>query len=290
MSESNLTLRQVQDALRTAFGGFVANGVLTRDEIEVRAEHLFQDLTILNLRDFCILPLEEVEELIDGQRIVIPVVGYTFGEKRQNLDASNPLHSPQEMSRLKYMEGIGLSQGDIIYLSRIAEIGRRTIPGLWLSDQSLRQDLELPNKHLSTLSEIWWLSLWPALDSNRIERAKQLQPPRDVDWSFAIRNGSIPGTGKDLVINLEVKDVLSSLEGAVHGNYASPLKDIFEGIERNGRHKFRASSENEINVVALTVPGSLALDIGELVQQRLRVDRLIDAVLLWTPFDRSQSF
>jgi len=117
-----------------------------------------------------------------------------------------------------------------------------------------------------------------------------LNPPRDVDWSFPIKNATVPGTGKELVINLEVKEVVSSLEGAVHGDYAPPLKDIFEGVEKNGMHKFRASLENEINVVALTILSELTPTIIGMVQQRFRKDPLIDAVLLRTPYDQTQPF
>jgi hypothetical protein len=274
--------------LKKACRGLVENGVITSDRVAERALSLAEDINRIEFSSFGIIGLREHKFQIGLEEVIIPLVEYSFGETRQNINNASPQQTPDRMAKIRNMEGTGLNCEDLAYFARVSEIGRRCVPGLWLGDDALRNDLRAPQKHIPTLNEVWWLNLWPGLDQSRVIREAKINPPGEssVDWKFPIRNTDFLDCKNDFTVHLELKQIFTSLEAQVHGDHAAPLKDIFQGVDG----KFRCSSDCEINIVGVTLFCEITPMVEEQVKTRLRDDPLIDAVILWVPNSRHKQF
>ncbi len=283
-----VTPDQMMVWLERASRGLIENEIITLDRVVKRSQYLAEDVNRIAFSAFSVLGLHEFEHRVGEREVILPLVEYAFGETRQNIDNASPEQVPEQMAKIRCMEGTCLNREDLAYFARVCEIGRKAIPELWFTDERLRNDLRNPQKHLPTLNEVWWLDLWPGLDPSRVRREEQINPPSasSVDWVFPLRNTNILNWEHDFTINLEIKQIFTSLETQVHGDYALPLKDIFQGVEG----KFRRSLEHEVNVVAVTLLCEITPVLEERIMMRLRADPLIDAVLLWTPISQRRQF
>lgn len=224
-------------------GPMMGIGNFTTENLMRRATWLKDDLEILDMPDFEVLPPRWVEPPGLGLRFLL--VEYRFGKSLFDIEqASNPFQ-PQKETR--HMDGSGLSQEDLLYLSKVSEIGHTIIPNLWLSDIRLREDVRRSSQHLDTLNEIWWLSRWSGIDAGSVQREflqrrdqenLTKQNPATVDWKFTVLGGQVS-------INLSVKNRPGSL-GSVMLDKAVYL---FDGKEEK---VFTESGDDEINVLAIT--------------------------------------
>jgi hypothetical protein len=280
------TFDEIHRWLLLASRGLVENQILSPADVERRATWLAQDINSIRFEGFQILGLREFECWVDGHLLTFPLVEYAFGEKRNNIDNAEPRMCRSDFTKIRCMEGTSLNRGDLSYFSRVCEIGRRMIPSLWLSSDTLRMDLRTRGKHLSTLNEVWWLSLWPTLDSAAVTHEVQINPNSSstVDWVFPLRRPG-PIKAADPLVHLEVKQLLSTFATQVHGD-AEPIRSLFRGIE----DKFHPSKDGEINVVAATVMCEIDDCVDSVVCSRLKADDLIDAVCVWSPVAKGRSF
>jgi hypothetical protein len=126
------------------------------------------------------------------------------------------------------------------------------------------------NNHISTIEEIWWLGLWDA--PSRIERECAYCAPywRSVDWQFQTQG---------VVINLEVKyrsyDWLRFVDPA---GYANQLNHYFDGLAE----KFPGKCAGQVNLVAMTLLGSLGDELRRRAEAFLQSHSTIDGFLFWS--------
>jgi hypothetical protein len=172
--------------------------VLSREAVERRAAFLVEDLARFKMKSLGLLPLESrpIPEL--GQNYT--PVEYGFGPVR--FDAENARDPFSVRRSVLEMSGTGLDRGDLLYLSKICELGRTLIPDYWFHSEELLRDISDPNKHISTLNEIWWLSVWIGFSERRLERECKISRDcsKKVDWRFALTSDK-----QAWFVNLEVK-------------------------------------------------------------------------------------
>lgn len=200
--------------------------------------------------------------LVSNHRI--PTVEYEIPDKRSSIDKARKADQI-----LNYLGGTWLDRGDLLFLSIVAEAANRVFGSDWL--HRFRDDIRNPTQHLDVLNELWWLSRFRS--PTEIEFAYPLSPPTDVDWRFKAGG---------LTINLEVKRRRKDLLRAIYG---LRNKDIFADIYP----KFIPTAD-AINVVAITLYGGIDRFIQEITATWLTSDDngdRLDAVLLWSPFQRS---
>ena len=105
----------------------------------------------------------------------------------------------------------------------------------------------------------------------------------DIDWQL-IWEGIL---GSPFIVNLEVKrrrDTDCLLKGEI-----SPEKLFDEGLVKNGKHKFRKSSDSEVNVLAVTLLSEINRDVQLAAEHWLNEQTVIDALLLFTRFSINRS-
>lgn len=174
----------------------------------------------------------------------------------------------------------------MLYLSKVSEIGRTLIPQTWFKDRKLFQDLAEPSKHLSTLNEIWWLSVWEGISGKSVQRdCKVCSTSRKrVDWRFALT-----AQQETWFINLEVKQLVHTFADRVyrkaHHFYAVSNKDGSIRVD-DPSLKFKESGPNEVNVLAITWFDDISAELESEVQEFLNSTSKIDAVLFWAPGDK----
>lgn len=184
------------------------------------------------------------------------------------------------------MTGTAINREDILYLSQVCEMAHRLIPSLWINDQRLLKDVKVRTQHLDTLNEIWWLGRWAGLDEKLLEREVSIVPnsAKTIDWRFRLF-----GTDLSPSINVEVKRLISSLGARAykknHYFYAALRAD--GSINKNDpRLKFKPSSEDEVNVLAVTWFDEISTELETEIQRFLDEDDKIDCVVIWAPGDR----
>lgn len=243
-STQTITAGILFEKLLSAAGALVENGVVSREVLLRRSQWLKEDLDVIAWKDFSILPIQWINPPQTG--LHHPLVEYEWGQTDHDVDKSDGDAFTPTKSALA-IEGTGLSREDLGYFGKVSQIGHTLIPHLWLSDRRLLQDLRTPTQHLDTLNEVWWLSVWHGLDPASVTREHLMRKdaenlakktPSTVDWRFSVMNGAMH-------INLSVKNR--------RGTAAS--RTLNKGVYLFGDAPdvpFSASSENEINVLALT--------------------------------------
>lgn len=241
--KAGLSRTTLYQRLRDAAGALKENGVLSDETLMKRAEWLKSDLEALALPDFSILPTRWIEP--PGSGVRFPLVEYRFGKSDHDLNrADSPVKVPKNVNA---MTGKGLDREDLLYLSKVSEIGHSLIPEIWPSLPSLKANLRLPTQHLDTLNEVWWLSRWHGIDRGSVEhehvaRTDDLnlakKSPSRVDWKFTVLGGQI-------TLHLEVKNRRGS-KGSAPFNKGIYL---FDG---HPEEAFGVSGPDEINVLAIT--------------------------------------
>ena len=255
-------------------GALVKNGNLTKEALLQRAQWLHEDLMLLELPGFALLPTREIDHTESG--LVFKLVEYEVGQSFHDVDKA----APGFAKNAEFIEGTGLSRESLGYFARISEIGHTLIPHLWLGSDELRANLRNPNQHLNTLNEVWWLSRWHGIDPKSVQmeyvfpdmpKTKGSKP--SVDWRFQVLDGAI-------TLNIEVKNRL--------GTIASKLMKKGVSLFGNSPEKpFLPSGPDEINVLAITAyhAGAISLeeeaDLVSTYLDKTDAGKVIDAVALY---------
>lgn len=161
--------------------------------------------------------------------------------------------------------GYGLNWGDLVTLSKAVKLAR----GFWGSDwtRRFRERFRANQNHLSAVEELWWLGMWHS--PRRVEQECPLacHSDRTVDWRFECRG---------VVVNLEVKyraqDWLRFVDAP---GYARLLDGYFESLAE----KFPVRRPGQLNVVGMTLLGSLDSALRDATAAFLRNHPTVDAVL-----------
>jgi hypothetical protein len=243
-------------------------GYLGEEEAQIRAPLVCEDFEWI---DFDTLSFNVRScPVFDGKQVLeIAIPEYHFGETRHSIDSAE--HA--EVIKVEWMGGTGLDCGHLLFFSSVSEIARRTIPHYWLKPCKLRDLLRNPIQHLDTTEEIWWLDRWQS--PKNIKSAVKLKhgSATDVDWTFTVGDGA-------LTVNLEVKRLIGDC--VRHVTERSFKVDWFEQFcDKKVNPKFRASRDNEVNVLGISLFGEITREVQLAVSEWLmNRQNLIDAVLI----------
>jgi hypothetical protein len=252
-------------------------GSLNPGEARKRAPLVKEDLDWIDFDSlmFDARPCEFIEEQT-GSSFWIPE--YHFGKTGSSIDAAE--HA--EVIRIEWMGGTGIDRGHLQFFSRVSEIARKLIPHYWLKPCKLRYALRNPTQHINTTEEIWWLDRWKRPEGIKSSVKLKQDSDADVDWTFTVGDGI-------LTVNLEVKRLVGDC--VRHVTDRTFKMDWFEQFcQDKVNPKFRASRENEINVLGLSLIGEITREVQLVVSEWL-VNRqeLIDAVVITTREARRKS-
>ncbi len=246
---SAVTTPALLQRLTDAAGALRERGVISDETLLQRAQWLKEDLEVLNLETFEILPTQWIEPAAWGCEFRWSSID---SERPTTTSNRQPIHStfPKDV---RLMEGTHLNRGELGYFGKVAEIGHTVIPKLWLANRELRERLRLPTQHLDTLNEVWWLSRWHGIDPDSVEleplvrrNAENLskRTPATMDWRLTV-------LGRQVAINLSVKNR--------RGTFGS--RPFGKGVYLFGDEPdkpFAESGDDEINVLAITAYRSMA--------------------------------
>lgn len=255
---------------------------LSKEGVQRRAHLLHQDLTRLRIPGFRLLPVQVFPS--GPSRPEIRVSEYEFGPVAFSLEnARDPMSVRKTVEE---MAGTAINREDILYLSQVCEIAHSLIPNFWMNDSQLIEDVRLSSKHLDTLNEIWWLARWAGLNEKTLQREVNLLPSSDktVDWRFEIPDGGLSWS-----INVEVKRIISSIGARAYKKrhyFYTTLRADGSINQNDPRLKFRPSSNNEVNVLALIWFDQISAELEDEIQRFLDEDDRIDVVAIWAPGDR----
>lgn len=238
-----ITVPLLYQRLCESAGALKEHGIVNSESLMRRANWLKEDLEKLDMPEFEILPMRWIESPSLGLRF--PLVEYRFGKSGFDINQAEDPFSPQKHT--KHMQGSGLSQEDLLYLSKVSEIGHTVIPHLWLSNRRLRDDIRRPTQHLDTLNEVWWLSRWQGIDAGSVQREYLARKDEHnlrkkdratMDWRFTV-------LGDQVAINLSIKNRPSTMGSEV-------LDKRVYLFDRKEPDVFGESATDEINVLAIT--------------------------------------
>lgn len=233
----------------------VLRGRLERGEAARRARMFLEDVPRLTSRR---LHLCYVESANSG---IWPF--YVFANHECRPDYFNPAFHFRARA-----VGYGLNWGDLVTLSKVIKFARQTWGEYWV--RQFRERIKHFGNHISTVEELWWLGLWKSPIHVQRECAFCAPYWRTVDWQFETQ---------DVVINLEVKyrnhDWLRFMDLV---SYMSQLDSYFDTLTE----KFPANVVGQVNLVGVTLLGSL----GPLLRQRatafLESHPALDGFLFWS--------
>jgi hypothetical protein len=164
--------------------------------------------------------------------------------------------------------GYGINWGDLVTLSKVVKFARQLWGEYWA--RPFRERMKHFNNHISTVEELWWLGLWKSPVHVQRECAFCAPYWRTVDWQFETQG---------VVINLEIKyrnrdwlrfvDLLS---------YRSQLDAYFDTLVE----KFPAKVAGQVNLVGMTLLGSLGETLHNRVQTFLEKHPALDGFLFWS--------
>lgn len=256
--------------------------VLSLEDAQQRAAVLHADLEKLKRLHIELLPFESVPH---SPGFCAVLIQYRFGSVPFTINKAE-LGPGGVKKQVIEMDGTGLDREELLYFSQVSEIGHRCIPHLWLSDSGLRHTLELPTQHLDTLNEVWWLARWNGIQTPSVTREAKLIPgkKKSVDWRFEI--------WPIWTVNLEIKHLVRSLADRVYGKkhqFWCALRPDGTIDSDDPSLKFRPSSANEINVLAVTWYDQISEELEGRIQAFLDATDRIDAVVIWSVADRRRN-
>ena len=290
ISESDLLA-----ALDYGYDGYIANGHLRRDELPAYASQLKEDLDWIGLVNFKLLPPNKIQARIGSDSYTVPIVHYQFGEDRNSIEEASPSSNKFELLTKANTEGTGLNSEDLRWVCDVFRAARSKLPHLWLKDEGLRNDLRHPRKHINAIAELFWLGLWKDVAPETIAHEHSLLPkpddraknPKTVDWSMLTI--PIDQTGRQHRVNLEVKNLTSSVEYALfnqhRGETANQMDlDRFVTDALRGTAKFPSVISDDINLVCFSTFLSVPSALQRLASAVLNKYPSVDAVLFWIAF------
>jgi len=233
----------------------VLRGRLDRGEAATRARMVLEDVPLLTGGR---LQLRYVEQS-DSQ--IWPY--YVFTNYSRPPDDCNPV------LRLRNAAvGYGLNWGDLVTLSKVVKFARQQWGEHWA--RPFRDRMKLFQNHLSTVEELWWLSLWKAPLHVQYECLFYAPSWRPVDWQFEIQG---------VAINLEIKyrrfDWLRFVDPVA---YRNTLDSYFRTLAG----KFPARFAGQVNLVAMTLLGSLGARLRHRAECFLASHPTVDGFLFWS--------
>lgn len=184
------------------------------------------------------------------------------------------------MFNVKNFDAPGLAYGELFWLFLNTQLARKVIPDMWLHDDELRKDIGLKKrkKHFNTLNEIFWLGRWKFVSPCSVKRDHHIPGMKgNVDWHATVK--SVCATDPDLHLNIEVKNLVSSLRYLVG---ADPDAEQFvkEGI-RGTDSKFPDDSGKDLNILCITVYMMDRTMISPLAEEILKLHAGVDAIVFW---------
>jgi hypothetical protein len=192
---------------------------------------------------------------------------YSFGPTKHSIDnAASPIITSEGI------DGSFLSRGKLLRLAQAVWFGEFFVPKIW-HDPEFRKNLALSTKHLDTVEELIWMGgFWhTSIDHDSVVSAHKMSgKTKDVDWRFQCVLADLRKW-----LNMEVKRRNSDLEQLCPGGeeLSKPFADISQ--------KFTNSSDDEINVAAITLYGSDPEQIAARADKWLRQNTVVDCVVLW---------
>jgi hypothetical protein len=233
----------------------VLRGRLERSKAARRAQMLLQDVPRLMGG---LLRLRYIER---AEGDIWPY--YVFTNYQNPPDGCNPA--------LRFRNaaiGYGLNWGDLVTLSKVVEFARQQWGEHWV--RPFRERMKHFQNHLSTVEELWWLSLWKSPLHVQRECAFYAPSWRSVDWQFETQG---------VVINLEIKyhphDWLRFVDPV---GYINLLDSYFRTLSA----KFPARVAGQINLVGMTLLGSLGAQLRHRAQCFLDSHPTLDGFLFWS--------
>lgn len=248
---------EIADALiRAPFGA--QKPILCADEARIRAKWLVEDMHAIG---FEVRIKEFPVEFPAGPKISVPyyeIPNSDFG-KEEHCDGK-PVHDTNTA------HGSGLNWADLVRLSRVCKIGRTLLPGMW----PLRFKKKLLGEHNSCVQELLWLARFKRPKNIELEPRPFVGCRKGPDWRF--KSDAQP-------INLEVKYRPGDWIRHVDGEPASPVRpNIFYDVA----DKFPTKNVGELNIVALTVIGSIGTSLVQATDKLLNDTPTVDAVFIWS--------
>ncbi len=192
---------------------------------------------------------------------------YTFGPTKHSIDnAASPMITSERI------DGSFLSSGKLLRLAQAVWFGEVFVPKIW-NDPEFRKNLALSTKHLDTVEELIWMgAFWhTSIDHDSVVNAYKMPgKSKNIDWRFRCVMGQLRKW-----LNVEVKRRNSDLEQLCPGGeeLSKPFADISQ--------KFANSSDDEINVAAITLYGSDPEQLAARADKWLRQNTVVDCVVLW---------
>lgn len=164
--------------------------------------------------------------------------------------------------------GYGLNWGDLVTLSKVVKFARQMWGEYWV--RQFRERMKHFGNHISTVEELWWLGLWKSPIHVQRECAFCAPYWRTVDWQFETQG---------VVINLEVKyrnhDWLRFMDLV---SYMSQLDSYFDTLAE----KFPAKVAGQVNLVGITLLGSLGALLRNRTRAFLESHPALDGFLFWS--------
>lgn len=231
----------------------ILRGRLPSGEARERARLVLEDVPRLR----CPLRLRFMEQE-DGQ--VWPYYVFNGFEGQAPLVRSEPPLARKTV-------GYGLNWGDLVTLSKVVHLARGLWGWHWV--RRFRERMSSMANHLAVVEELWWLSLWEEPRAVQQECSPFPSCNRTVDWQFETRG---------LVINLEVKyrpyDWVRFVDAS---HYSSLLDTYFDTL----REKFPRKLSGQMNLVGMTLFGSLGSELRSRAAAFLEAHPPLDGFLFW---------
>ncbi len=192
---------------------------------------------------------------------------YSFGPTQHSIH-----NAASSKITAKNIDGSFLSRGKLLRLAQAIWFGETFVPEIW-NDPEFRKELALPTKHLDIVEELMWMGgFWhTSIDHHSVVKGHKMPgKTKNVDWRFLCVLADLRKW-----LNLEVKRRNTDLEKLCPGGeeLSKPFADISQ--------KFSNSSDDEINVAAITLYGSDPDQIGARADKWLRQNTVVDCVVLW---------
>jgi hypothetical protein len=164
--------------------------------------------------------------------------------------------------------GYGLNWGDLVTLSKVVKFARQTWGEYWV--RQFRERMKHFNNHTSTVEELWWLGLWDSPVNVKKEFAFCASCWRTVDWQFETQG---------VVVNLEIKYRMNDwLRFVDTASYATLLDSYFDTLAE----KFPAKVAGQVNLVGMTLLGSLGAELRNRAAAFLQSHPALDGFLFWS--------
>jgi hypothetical protein len=164
--------------------------------------------------------------------------------------------------------GYGLNWGDLVTLSKVVKFARQQWGEHWA--RPFQERMKHFQNHLSTVEELWWLSQWKS--PLHVERECLFYAPswRSVDWQFETQG---------VVINLEIKYHRYDWQ-----RFVDPVAyiNLLDSYFRTLAGKFPAKVAGQINLVAMTLLGSLGARLRHRAECFLAAHPTLDGFLFWS--------